>query len=63
MASVDTDMMAGIEDVKSDPDVIAKAALDGLEAGALEVLADQRTTQWKARLGEDPALLYPHLSA
>ncbi|MHC5257631.1 SDR family oxidoreductase [Streptomyces sp. UC4497] len=63
MASVDTDMMAGIEDVKSDPDVIAKAALDGLEAGALEVLADQRTTQWKSRLGEDPALLYPQLSA
>ncbi|MEU5282161.1 SDR family oxidoreductase [Streptomyces asoensis] len=63
MASVDTDMMAEIEDEKSSPDAIVKAALDGFEAGSLEVLADARTTAWKARLGEDPALLYPHLSA
>ncbi|MFD0856423.1 SDR family oxidoreductase [Actinomadura adrarensis] len=63
MASVDTDMMADIEDEKSDPDAIVKAALDGLEAGALEVLADERTVQWKSRLGEDPALLYPQMSA
>ncbi|WP_112466676.1 SDR family oxidoreductase [Streptomyces triticisoli] len=63
MASVDTDMMAGIEDEKSHPDVIAQRALDGVQAGSLEVLADDRTTQWKARLNEDPALLYPHLAA
>lgn len=63
MASVDTDMMASIEDEKSDSAVIAQAALDGLEAGSLEVLADERTAKWKSRLGEDPALLYPHLSA
>ncbi|MDX3368789.1 SDR family oxidoreductase [Streptomyces sp. ME02-6987-2C] len=63
MASVDTDMMASIEDEKSAPEVIAKAAVDGLEAGSLEVLADGRTAQWKSRLGEDPALLYPQLSA
>ncbi|MEC3977542.1 SDR family oxidoreductase [Amycolatopsis sp. H20-H5] len=63
MASVDTDMMAEIEDEKSDPAVIAKAALDGIEAGSLEVLADGRTARWKSRLGEDPAQLYPHLSA
>lgn len=62
MASVDTDMMAGIEDEKSAPDAIVKAALDGIEAGSLEVLADVRTAQWKSRLGEDPALLYPQLS-
>ncbi|MET7507614.1 SDR family oxidoreductase [Streptomyces albidoflavus] len=63
MASVDTDMMAGIEDEKAAPEAIVRAALDGLEAGALEVLADERTARWKARLGEDPALLYPHLAA
>ncbi|MFD5024554.1 SDR family oxidoreductase [Streptomyces sp. NPDC058373] len=63
MASVDTDMMATIEDEKSDPDTIVRAALDGLQAGSLEVLADGRTARWKARLGEDPALLYPHLAA
>jgi NAD(P)-dependent dehydrogenase (short-subunit alcohol dehydrogenase family) len=63
MASVDTGMTASIEVEKSDPDVIARAALDGLEAGSLEVLADGRTAGWKSRLGEDPALLYPQLAA
>ncbi|GAB3482325.1 SDR family oxidoreductase [Amycolatopsis cihanbeyliensis] len=63
MATVETDMTAGIEDEKSDPGVIARAALDGLEAGSLEVLADGRTAQWKSRLGDDPALLYPQLRA
>lgn len=63
MASVDTDMMADIEDEKSHPDAIARTALDGLQTGALEVLADARTERWKSRLGEDPATLYPHLVA
>lgn len=61
MASVDTDMMAAIEGEKSDPDVIARVALDGLQAGSPEVLADAWTAQWKSRLGQDPAQLYPHL--
>ncbi|MFD6155326.1 SDR family oxidoreductase [Nocardia sp. NPDC060256] len=61
MASVDTDMMAGIDVDKSDPALIARRALDGVRAGALEVLADAQTVAWKARLGEDPALLYPQL--
>jgi NAD(P)-dependent dehydrogenase (short-subunit alcohol dehydrogenase family) len=62
MASVDTDMMAwadGIE--KTDPAEIARLAVDGVEAGAMEVLGDGVTRRWKARLGEDPALLYPQL--
>ncbi|MFE1591477.1 SDR family oxidoreductase [Nocardia sp. NPDC058705] len=61
MASVDTDMMAGIDVDKTDPALIARRALDGVRAGALEVLADAQTVAWKARLGEDPALLYPQL--
>jgi hypothetical protein len=28
----------------------------------MEVLGDEQTRQWKARLGEDPALLYPQLA-
>lgn len=63
MASVDTDMMAwadGIE--KTDPAEIARLAVDGIEAGAMEVLGDENTRRWKARLGEDPALLYPQLA-
>ncbi|MFI6172558.1 SDR family oxidoreductase [Nocardia sp. NPDC051052] len=62
MASVDTDMMATIDTGKTDPALIARRALDGLQAGALEVLADEQTAAWKARLGEDPALLYPQLA-
>lgn len=63
MASVDTDMMAGIDTDKTDPALIARAALDGVQAGALEVLADAQTARWKARLGDDPAVLYPQLVA
>ena len=37
---IDTDMTQGIEMPKSTPEAIVKAALDGLEAGAREVLSD-----------------------
>jgi NAD(P)-dependent dehydrogenase (short-subunit alcohol dehydrogenase family) len=62
MASVDTDMMAWADIDKTDPAEIARIAVDGIEAGAMEVLGDEQTRQWKARLGEDPALLYPQLA-
>ncbi|PZG23340.1 SDR family oxidoreductase [Nonomuraea aridisoli] len=61
MGSVDTDMMAWADIEKTDPAQIARMAVDGIEAGAMEVLGDEPTRQWKARLGEDPALLYPQL--
>jgi hypothetical protein len=35
-----------------------RAALDGLEAGHLEVLADRDTVLAKAALAADPALVY-----
>jgi len=38
---IDTDMTQGIEMPKSTPEAIVKAALDGLEAGAREVLSDE----------------------
>ncbi|MCU1647805.1 MAG: short-chain dehydrogenase/reductase [Nocardia sp.] len=62
MASVDTDMMATIDTDKTDPELIARRALDGLQDRALEVLADEQTAAWKARLGDDPALLYPQVA-
>jgi hypothetical protein len=43
MAFVDTDLVRGIDAPKSSPDDIVKRALDGLEAGLDEVLADERT--------------------
>lgn len=43
MAFVDTDLARGLEGPKTSPEDIVKRALDGLEAGLDEVLADERT--------------------
>ena len=43
MAFVDTDLVRGIDAPKTSPEDIVKRALDGLEAGLDEVLADERT--------------------
>jgi hypothetical protein len=47
MAFVDTDLTRGIDAPKSSPQTIVRSALDGLEAGLDEVLADARTQQVK----------------
>lgn len=47
MAYVDTDLTRGFEVPKTSPEDIVKRALDGLEAGADEVLADEVTQQVK----------------
>ncbi|WP_281427230.1 hypothetical protein [Nonomuraea ceibae] len=36
-----------------------RAALDGVEAGRAEVVADDGTARIKAALSADPAVLYP----
>lgn len=58
MALVDTDMTAGLDVPKSSPAAIVSAALDGIEAGASEVLADEATVQLKATLSLDPSERY-----
>lgn len=63
VAGVDTDMLKDLPADKSDPADIARAGLDGIESGALEVLADQVTVDFKAALNADPAALYPELAA
>lgn len=47
MAYVDTDLTRGLDAPKSSPEEIVKRALDGLEAGLDEVLADEVTLQVK----------------
>src|SRR5215216_3939167 len=47
MAYVDTDLTRGFEVPKSSPEEIVKRALDGLESGFDEVLADELTLQVK----------------
>ncbi|MBL7500642.1 SDR family oxidoreductase [Frankia sp. CNm7] len=58
---IDTDMAAAVDAEKADPREVAELALDGVEAGAFEVLADEITRQVKAGLAGDPAGLYPEL--
>ncbi|MGW0584186.1 hypothetical protein ACWD25_51705 [Streptomyces sp. NPDC002920] len=41
---------------------VAVAALDGVEAGAYEVLADDLTWQVKGSLSDDVTALYPQLA-
>ncbi len=48
MGFVDTDLTRGFDVPKSSADDIVKSALDGLESGAHEVLADMVTQQVKA---------------
>ena len=47
MAFVDTDLTRGFDVQKSSPEEIVRRALDGLEAGLDEVLADELTLQVK----------------
>ncbi|MFD9547943.1 SDR family oxidoreductase [Nocardia salmonicida] len=56
---VDTDLTAGIDAPKTSAHSVASQALDGIEADALEVLADDLTRQVKAGLAADPSVLYP----
>jgi NAD(P)-dependent dehydrogenase (short-subunit alcohol dehydrogenase family) len=60
---VDTDLAAGVDSPKTAPATVAVQAVDGIEAGALEVLVDDLTRQVKAGLAADPAALYPQLRA
>jgi NAD(P)-dependent dehydrogenase (short-subunit alcohol dehydrogenase family) len=58
LSSTDTDMMAGWDIPKNDPADVVRAALDGLEAGELEVIADADTAAAKAALSADPRDVY-----
>ncbi|MFC8665312.1 SDR family oxidoreductase [Streptomyces sp. NPDC057199] len=58
---VDTDMAAKIDAPKSSPEDVAAQALDGIESGAFEVLADDLSRQVKSGLSADLSVLYPQL--
>lgn len=61
VAYVDTDMTSGLDAPKADPRDVAAAALDGIEAGAYEVMADD-TTRWvKSLLSADLDAMYAQL--
>ncbi|MEX8520957.1 MAG: SDR family oxidoreductase [Leptothrix sp. (in: b-proteobacteria)] len=56
MGFVDTELTHGIDAPKSSPEAIVARALDALEAGADEVLADEITRQVKQGLAADPGV-------
>lgn len=58
---VDTDMTAGVDAAKSSPTDVAALAIDGVESGAYEVLADDLPRRVKAGLAADIETLYPQL--
>jgi NAD(P)-dependent dehydrogenase (short-subunit alcohol dehydrogenase family) len=59
---MDTDMAARVTSPKLDPAVVAKLALDGVEAGQREVLADDLSQQVQRGLAGGVATLYPQLA-
>jgi NAD(P)-dependent dehydrogenase (short-subunit alcohol dehydrogenase family) len=59
---MDTDMAKGVDSPKSDPADIARLALDGIEAGDAEILADEVSKQVLAGLSGGVAGLYPGLA-
>jgi NAD(P)-dependent dehydrogenase (short-subunit alcohol dehydrogenase family) len=62
LSSTDTDMMAGWDVEKNDPADVVRAALDGVEARRLEVLADEDSAEAKAALSADPSEVYAQLA-
>jgi NAD(P)-dependent dehydrogenase (short-subunit alcohol dehydrogenase family) len=59
---VDTDMTAALDVPKTAPGVVAAKALDGIEAGAYEVLVDEVSRQARGALSGPLELLYPELA-
>jgi NAD(P)-dependent dehydrogenase (short-subunit alcohol dehydrogenase family) len=59
---MDTDMARNVTAPKSDPAIVAKLALDGIEAGYPEILADDISRQVQAGLAGGVAALYPQFA-
>jgi NAD(P)-dependent dehydrogenase (short-subunit alcohol dehydrogenase family) len=56
---VDTDLIASFDVDKIQPQLVAAAAFDALEAGEPEALVDQWSREVKAGLSDDHRLIYP----
>lgn len=59
---MDTDMVRHIDAPKNDPAAIATLALDGIEAGLVEILADDVSLQVRGGLAGGAAALYPQFA-
>ncbi|NQX11049.1 SDR family oxidoreductase [Microbacteriaceae bacterium VKM Ac-2855] len=59
---IDTDMAATVTAAKNAPADVARAGLDAIESGAVEVVVDDLSRTVKAGLAADPAELYAQLT-
>ncbi|MFI5960258.1 SDR family oxidoreductase [Cryptosporangium sp. NPDC051539] len=58
LGAADTDMMAGYDGPKVSPVDVVRAALDGIEAGKLEVVVDEWSRTVKTAVAHDPENFY-----
>ncbi|WP_129667489.1 SDR family oxidoreductase [Phytoactinopolyspora endophytica] len=63
LGAIDTDFSAAYDGPKGDPADSARAGLDGLVKGAIEVIADDWSAHVKQSLADDPARLYAEIRA
>jgi len=59
---MDTDLTAGLDVPKADPADIARIAVEGLDKGLYEILADDTSRHVKDGLSADVQALYPQLA-
>ena len=62
LGAADTDILADYDGPKIDPRVVARASLDGVGAGSIEVIVDDWTAMVKASLAGDPAAFYAQIT-
>jgi NAD(P)-dependent dehydrogenase (short-subunit alcohol dehydrogenase family) len=58
---IDTDMATGTNEPKISPQSVVQQAFDAVEAGKIEVLADERSRFVKKSLSRDHELIYPQV--
>jgi NAD(P)-dependent dehydrogenase (short-subunit alcohol dehydrogenase family) len=63
LGAADTDIMAGYDGPKIDPRDVARAALDGVAAGEIEVVVDDWSRMVKDSLSADPKAFYEQMQA
>lgn len=63
LGAADTDIMAGYDGPKIDPRDVARAALDGVAAGEIEVVVDDWSRMVKDSLSADPRAFYQQMQA
>jgi NAD(P)-dependent dehydrogenase (short-subunit alcohol dehydrogenase family) len=59
---METDLTSSLEVPKSNPEDIAKIAIDGLESDSFEIIADDVSRKIQRNLAGGVSAIYPHLS-